>query len=90
MEMKYRLLQHNQSGQVYAIREDRLATGPLQDNDYRDVDTPDATIQVAWGSEQAYAPPRPALWDNDDYIVLATDRDPLSALVDQPQALEPQ
>ena len=88
--MEYRLLQHNESGDVYAIREDRLATGPLQDNDFRDVDAPDATIRVDWASDQAYATPRPELWDNDDYIVLATDRDPLSAMIDQPQSLEPQ
>lgn len=87
--MEYRLVQHNASGQVYAIREDRMATGPLDNNAYRDIDEPDATIRVDWASDQDYATPRPELWESDGYTVLATDRDPLSAVTDQPQSLHP-
>lgn len=87
--MEYQLVQHNSSNEVYAVREDGLATGPLRDNDYRDNDAPNATIRVDWAGDQDYAERRPDLWDNDDYIVLATDKDPLSAVVDQPQSLDP-
>ena len=86
--MEYRLVRHNESRKIYAIREDRLATGPLPDNAFRDNDDPDATIRVDWASDQDYATPRPELWESDSYTVLATDRDPLSAVVDQPQSLD--
>jgi hypothetical protein len=87
--MEYRLMEHNESGAVFAVREDGMATGPLGDNDYRDSDEPDATIRVDWASDQGYVAYRPELWNNDSYTVLATDRDPLSAVIDQPESLEP-
>lgn len=87
--MEYRLLQHNVSGAVFAVREDGKARGPLRDNEFRDNDNPEATIRVDWASDQHYTLQRPDLWGNDDYTVLATDRDPLSAVTDQPQSLEP-
>ena len=86
--MEYRLVQHNSSNEVFAVREDGMATGPLKDNDYRDNDAPNATIRVDWAADQRYSERRPDLWNNDDYTVLATDKDPLSAVVDQPQSLE--
>jgi hypothetical protein len=86
--MEYRLIQHNGNGQIVAIQEDGLATAPLHDNDFRDADSPDAAIRVDWADGQRYANMRPELWDNDDYTVLASDRDPLKAVVDQPQSLE--
>lgn len=86
--MEYRLLRHNGNGQIVAIREDGQATGPLRDNDFRDADMPDAAIRVDWADGQRYANARPEMWDNDDYTVLATDRDPLEAVVDQPQSLD--
>lgn len=86
--MEYRLIQHNGSGAVYGVREDGMATGPLQDNDYKDNDAPNATIQVNWAAALDYADRREDLWESDEYTVLATDRDPLSAVVDQPQSLE--
>lgn len=87
--MEYRLIQHNQSERIYGIREDGRATGALRDNDFRDADAPDAAIRVAWAAALDYPESRPDLWDNDEYTVLATDRDPLEAVVDQPQSLEP-
>ena len=87
--MEYRLLQHNATEEVYAVREDGLARGPLRPNDYRDDDAPDATIRVDWATAQDYRDRRPDLWDNDDYTVLATDRDPLAAVVDSPPSLNP-
>jgi hypothetical protein len=86
--MEYRLIRHNGNGQIIAIREDGQATAPLKDNDFRDADMPDAAIRVDWADDQQYANARPALWDNDDYTVLASDRDPLGAVVDQPQSLD--
>jgi len=86
--MEYRLVQHNASGEIYAVREDGKAAGPLRNNDYRDDDAPDATIRVDWATGQRYATSRPDLWNDDNYTVLATDRDPLSAVTDQPQSLE--
>jgi len=86
--VEYRLIQHNGSEQIFGIREDGRATGPLRNNDFRDADEPDATIRVAWAGALNYSESRPELWDNDDYTVLATDRDPLEAVVDQPQSLE--
>ena len=85
--MEYRLIQHNGSEQIYGIREDGRATGPLRNNDFRDADMPDAEIRVAWAESLNYTEQRPELWDSDDYTVLATDRDPLDAVVDQPQSL---
>ena len=64
------------------------ATGPLGNNDYRDDDTPDATIRVDWATGQRFTTSRPDLWNDDNYTVLASDRDPLSAVTDQPQSLE--
>lgn len=87
--MEYRLLRHNESEDVYAVREDGMASGPLRDDQFRDNDVPNATIRVDWAGDQAYAERRPDLWDSDAYTVLASDRDPLSAVVDQPQSLEP-
>ncbi len=86
--MEYRLIQHNASERIYGIREDGRATGPLRDNDFRDADEPGAAIRVAWAGALDYRERRPDLWDNDDYTVLATDRDPLAAVVDQPQSLD--
>lgn len=86
--MEYRLLQDNASGAVFVVREDGRARGPLRDNEFRDNDAPDATIRVDWASDQRFTLQRPDLWNNDDYTVLATDRDPLSAVTDQPQSLE--
>lgn len=86
--MEYRLIQHNASEEVYGVREDGMATQQLRDNDFRDNDAPDATIRVDWAASLRYNERRPALWNNDDYTVLATDRDPLSAVVDQPQSLQ--
>jgi len=86
--MEYRLVQHNASGKVYAVREDGKATGPLGNNDYRDDDAPDATIRVDWATGQRYATSHLDLWNDDNYTVLASDRDPLSAVTDQPQSLE--
>lgn len=85
--MEYRLLEHNQSGEVFAVREDGMARGPLKNNDFRDQDAPNATIRVDWAGDQAYILRRPDLWDSDEYTMLASDRDPLSAMIDQPQAL---
>lgn len=85
--MEYRLLEHNQSGEVFAVREDGMARGPLKNNDFRDQDAPNATIRVDWAGDQAYNLRRPDLWDSDEYTMLASDRDPLSAMIDQPQAL---
>lgn len=87
--MEYRLIQRAEGGEILAIREDGMATGPLRNNDFRDDDRPDATIRVDWASDQPYATPRPDLWDNEGYVVLASDRDPLAAVVDQPQSLDP-
>lgn len=81
-------MQHNGNGQIVAVREDGQATGPLRNNDFRDADMPDATIRVDWADGQQYTNARPELWDNQDYTVLATDRDPLEAVVDQPQSLD--
>jgi hypothetical protein len=86
--MEYRLLRHNGSGEIVAVREDGQATGPLRDNDFRDADMPDATIRVDWADGQRYSSARPELWDNNDYTVLATDRDPLGAVVDKPESLD--
>ena len=86
--MEYRLIQNNGSEQIIGIREDGQATGPLRNNDFRDADEPGATIRVAWAGALHYTESRPDLWDNDDYTVLASDRDPLDAVVDQPQSLE--
>ena len=86
--MEYRLIQHNASGEVYGVREDGMAAGPLGDGDYKDNDAPNATIRVDWAADLRYVDRRPDLWGNDDYTVLATDKDPLSAVVDQPQSLE--
>lgn len=85
--MEYRLIQHHGSDAIYGIREDGRATGPLRDNDFRDADMPDAQIRVAWAAGLRYDESRPDLWDNDEYMVLATDRDPLAAVIDQPQSL---
>lgn len=87
--MEYRLVQHTVSDDVFAVREDGMASGPLANHKYKDNDAPNATIRVDWAGDQDYAERRPDLWDNDDYIVLATDKDPLSAVVDQPQSLDP-
>ena len=87
--MEYRLQQHNATGEVYAVREDGLANGPLGDNDYRDNDAPDATIRIDWAAALDYRDRRPDLWDNDDYTVLATDLDPLAAATDSPPSLNP-
>jgi hypothetical protein len=81
-------MQHNGNGQIIAIREDGQATAPLRDNDFRDADMPDAAIRVDWADGQNYANAHPEIWDNDDYTVLASDRDPLGAMVDEPQSLE--
>jgi len=86
--MEYRLIQQTEGGAIYGIKEDGMTTGPLRDNDFRDVDRPDAAIRVAWAESLHYTTHRPDLWDNDRYVVLATDRDPLSAVVDQPQSLD--
>ena len=86
--MEYHLVQHHDTGQTYAVREDGLATHPLEDNDFRDADTPEAAIRVDWAAHQDYAEPRPELWDDDAYLLLASDRDPLSVGIDRPQALE--
>lgn len=86
--MEYRLVQHNDTGEVFGVREDGMATGPLQYNDYKDDDSPDATIRVTWAAGLDYTERRPALWESDVYTVLASDRDPLSAVVDSPQSLE--
>jgi hypothetical protein len=86
--MEYRLMQHNTSGEIVAIREDGRATGPLRNNDFRDADMPDAAIRVDWADGQKYTNARPELWDNDDYTVLASDRDPLEAAVDKPESLD--
>ena len=86
--MEYRLIQHNSGEQIIGIREDGQATGPLRNNDFRDADMPEAEIRVAWAAALNYTTSRPDLWDNDDYTVLASDRDPLEAVVDQPQSLE--
>ncbi len=86
--MEYRLIQHNGSDEVYGVREDGMAAGPLGDGDYKDNDAPNSTIRVDWAADLAYAEQRPDLWDSDEYTVLATDKDPLSAVVDQPQSLE--
>lgn len=86
--MDYRLLQHNQSGDVFAVREDGRARGPLKNNEFRDQDTPTAAIRVDWASDQQYNQHRPELWESDDYTMLASDRDPLSAVTDQPQSLD--
>jgi hypothetical protein len=86
--MEYRLVQDSETGRVYAIREDGLATGPLRNNDYRDADAPDAAIRVDWAGDQAYATPRPELWDSDRYLLLASDRDPLDVGIDRPEALD--
>ena len=88
--MEYRLIQHTVTGEVYAVREDGMARGPLGHNDYRDADEPDATIRVDWAGDQQYPDHRPDLWGSDDYIVLATDKDPLAAVVDSPPSLNPQ
>ena len=86
--MEYRLQQHNTTGEVYAVREDGLAGGPLRDNDYRDNDASNATIRVEWAGDQQYTEHRAEIWNSDDYTVLATDKDTLNAVVDQPQSLE--
>jgi hypothetical protein len=86
--VEYHLVQQNDTVQIYAIREDGLATAPLGDNDFRDADTPNAAIRVDWASHQAYTEPRPELWDSDRYLLLASDRDPLYVGIDRPQALE--
>lgn len=85
--MEYRLLQHNQSNDVFAVREDGMARGPLKNNEFRDQDTPTATIRVDWAGDQTYVLHRPELWESDEYTMLASDRDPLSAMTDQPEAL---
>ena len=85
--MEYRLIQHNSSNEVYGVREDGLATGALHNNDYKDNDAPNATIRVNWAAALAYTDRRDDLWESDEYTVLATDRDPLGAVVDQPQSL---
>lgn len=86
--MEYRLIQHNGSGEVYAVREDGMVAGPLHDNDYKDNDAPNAMIRVDWAGDQAYSRRGLDLWQSDEYTVIATDRDPLSAVIDQPQSLE--
>ena len=86
--MDYRLMRHNGSGDVYAVREDGMAAGPLRDADFRDNDAPNATIRVDWAADQRYADHRPDIWDSDEYTVLVTDKDPLDAAVSQPQSLE--
>jgi hypothetical protein len=87
--MEYRLIQDHEGGAIYGIKEDGLATGPLRDNEFRDADRPDAAIRIAWAAALDYTDHRPDLWDDDRYVVLATDRDPLSAVTDQPQSLDP-
>lgn len=86
--MEYRLIQHNDSSEVFGVREDGMATGPLQYNDYKDDDSPDATIRVTWAEGLKFTERCPELWESDAYTVLASDRDPLSAVVDSPQSLE--
>ena len=48
-----------------------------------------ALFHLDWAASLRYTTPRPELWDSDRYVVLASDRDPLSAVVDQPQSLDP-
>ena len=59
--MEYRLIQQTEGGAIYGIKEDGMTTGPLRDNDFRDVDRSDAAIRVAWAESLHYATHRPDL-----------------------------